>query len=51
VGLVSLHKTARQWVVLLELVVTSSLVVAEHTGDGEVLRSGIEDDAGLLCLW
>jgi hypothetical protein len=51
VGLVSLHKTARQWVVLLEFVVTSSLVVAKHTGDGEVLRSGIEDDAGLLCLW
>lgn len=51
VSLVSLHKTARQWVVLLEFVVTCSLVVAEHTGDGEVLRSGIEDDAGLLCLW
>jgi len=35
--LVSIHESSLEWVILLELVVSSGLVIAEHGGDGQVL--------------
>ena len=49
--LVPLHERAREWVVLLELEVARGLIVAEGTRDRQVLRPGIEDDAGWLTDW
>ena len=48
VSLVSLHESARKRVILLKLIVASSLVVTEATGDGEVFGACIKDDAGWL---
>ena len=48
VGLIALNKSTRKRVVLLKLIVAGSLVIAEHTSDGQVLRASIEDHAGWL---
>lgn len=43
--LVSLHERAGEWIVLFELEVARGLVIAQGTGDSEVLRARIEDNA------
>lgn len=50
-SLIPLDKTSGEWVILFEFVVTGRLVVTEHTGDGEVLRSGIENYSCWLSVW
>lgn len=50
-SLIPLHKAAGEWVVFLEFIVARSLVIAKHTGDREVLRSGIEDHSSWLGNW
>lgn len=50
-SLVSLDKATGEWVIFLEFVVSSGLIIAEDTGDCEVLRSSIEDNLGWLTVW
>ena len=51
VHLVSLHEASVQGVVLFELEVTRSAVVAQHTGDGQVFRASVEHHLGGLTHW
>ena len=51
IQLVSLNERAGKWVVLLELEVSGSLIVAKSGGDSEVLRSSIEDNLSWLRVW
>lgn len=48
--LISGNEAAGDRIVLLELVVASGLIVTEDGGDGEVLRSSVEDNSGRLTL-
>ena len=48
--LVTRHEAAGDRIVLLELVVASGLVITQHRGNGQILRTGIEDDLGRLAL-
>jgi len=48
VHLVSLYEAPVQGVVLFELEVTRSAVVAQHTGDGQVFRASVEHHLGGL---
>jgi len=47
--LVSADEAARDGVILLKVIVTGSLIVAEHRSDGKILRAGVEDDSGRLA--
>ena len=51
VGLVSLNEASGQWVVLFELVVAGSLIIAKNRGDSEILRTGIENNSCWLRIW
>ena len=46
--LVSGNEATGERIVLLELVVTGKIVITENTGDGEILRAGIEDNSSGL---
>lgn len=48
--LVSGHETTWKRVVFLEFVVTSSLVIAENWGNGQVLGTSVKDNSGGLSL-
>lgn len=50
-GLVSLNKATGEWIIFLEFVVSSGLIVTENTGDCQVFRSSIEDNLGWLTVW
>lgn len=50
-GLVSLNETSGEWIILLEFVISSGLIVTENTGDCQVFRSSIEDNLGWLTVW
>ena len=47
--LVSADEAARDGVILLEVIVTGGLIVAEHRSDGKILRAGVKDDSGRLA--
>ena len=51
VHLVSGDKTTWQWVIFLKFVITSSLIITEDRSNGQILRSGIEDDSSGLTAW
>lgn len=51
VHLISFDKSTIQWIVLLELEVTWSGIITQHTGDCEVLRPSIEDNLSWLTCW
>lgn len=42
------NKATGEGIVFLELIVASEVVIAEHTSDGEILRTSVEDDSGGL---
>ena len=48
--LVSSHETTWKRVVFLKFVVTSSLVIAENWGNGQVLGTSVKDNSGGLSL-
>lgn len=48
--LVPSYEATRKWVVLLELVVSSSLVITEHRRDGQILRASVKDNSSRLTL-
>lgn len=48
--LVSLNEATGKRIVFLEFVISSRLIVAEDTGDGQVLGSSIEDNSCWLTL-
>jgi len=49
--LVSLHEAALNWIILLEFIVSSGFIVTENGGDGQVLRTSIEDNSSWLRNW
>lgn len=49
--LVSSYEATREWIVLLELIVSSSLIITEHRSDGQILRASVEDNFSRLTLW
>lgn len=48
--LVPRHEATGDRIVLLELVVASGLIITQHRGNGQILRTGIEDDFDRLAL-